>query len=46
MVPETNVHALNQTLSIAYYNIAVEYEYVKQYPEAMQSYQTSIQHTQ
>ena len=36
--PETSTIALNQTLSIAYYNLAVEYEHVKSFMLAKDSY--------
>ena len=29
---------LNQTLGVAYYNLAVEYEYVKEYDKAIESF--------
>ena len=35
---EENKEALHQTLGVAYYNLAVEYEYEKQYDQAIESF--------
>jgi hypothetical protein len=35
---EENKEALHQTLGVAYYNLAVEYEHVKQFDKAIESF--------
>lgn len=42
-IPESNEQALNQTLGIAYYNLAVEYEHVHDYETAKRIYYKSLQ---
>jgi len=38
-IPETNVDALNQTLSIAHYNLGVQYEFTHDFPSAKEAYE-------
>lgn len=42
-IPESNEHALNQTLGIAYYNLAVEYEHIHDYETAKRVYYKALQ---
>ena len=42
-IPESNEQALNQTLGIAYYNLAVEYEHIHDYETARRVYYKSLQ---
>ena len=41
-IPESNEQALNQTLGIAYYNLAVEYEHTHDYETARRVYYKSL----
>lgn len=41
-IPESNESAINQTLGIAYYNLAVQYEHTHDYQTAKQIYQKGL----
>lgn len=41
-IPESNESALNQTLGIAYYNLAVEYEHIQDFYTAKRIYMKSL----
>ena len=41
-IPESNESAINQTLGIAYYNLAVQYEHTHEYKTAKQIYHKAL----
>jgi len=44
LIPETSTVSLTQTLGIAYYNLAVEFEHTSEYVKAKAAYDEALHH--